>query len=63
MRTADSDVARADLLLRERVPARAVDDGGVYWSSSITCIDMKRLPGSGRVIVTGPASRSNTADE
>src|SRR5215472_14782473 len=36
---------------------------GVYWSSSVTCIDMKRLAGSGMVTVTGAASRSNTASE
>jgi hypothetical protein len=35
----------------------------VYWSSSITCIDRNRFPASGKVIVTGPASRSKTAPE
>jgi hypothetical protein len=29
----------------------------------MTCIDMNRLPALGSVIVTGPASRSNTAAE
>jgi len=29
----------------------------------MTCIDMNRVPASGSVIVTGPASRSKTADE
>ena len=60
----DEHVAGADLLPRERVACRRRRlTAGRYWSSSITCIDMKRLPASGSVIVTGPASRSNTADE
>jgi hypothetical protein len=37
--------------------------GSEHSSSLITCIDMNRLPATGKVIVTGPASRSKTAAE
>lgn len=60
---AQQDVTRADLLLRESVASLPYRTFGVYSSSSITCIDVKRLPASGSVTVTGPASRSNTAAE
>ena len=59
----DHDIACSDLVFGQRLGPGAVVDQGVYSSSSITCIDMNRFPAFGSVIVTGPASRSNTADE
>lgn len=61
---ADTDhrVARTDLLFVNRVLAGLVDRGRVV-ILRVVCNDMKRLPASGSVIVTGPASRSKTADE
>jgi hypothetical protein len=56
-------VARADLVLVERDTPRRVDGEGVVIFSLMTISDMKRPPGSGSVTVTGPASRSTTAEE
>jgi len=51
------------LALVKVLAAFAIDDFRHIVILMMTCIDMKRLPASGRVIVTGPASRSNRAEE
>ena len=58
------DVSSANPILAQRMDAGPVDDLGRVLALSITCIDRKRLPGSGSVNpATGPASRSITAAE